>query len=316
MFAPALLVLHICVSEARLEAAGCEQVSLIDAKFALKQQHVFFSHLLPLLKFLSGNRPYPEILQDVKHRKSQVRESCCCQDNTYHKCFHCCALPDWSQPLSFCFMASFPHDRLQMRSNALETVCSTFPVYNKKLQIKAFLESALFQQRCLNCSVELKVVLIKLGQLTGFPQANQDRNIYEVATHCCKHQAFHLSYILMAGSVHDNPQLIFAVCPFPSSFLAANSKVTHTPLYLRRRLYDLSDMQPQGMEKSRESKPSHDIWDLEWCKVNTLHRKKNKSMQLELVPKEPRPHDYTSHGKRGWQHGIFQHCHGPFLLHI
>lgn len=56
-----------------------------------------------------------------------------------------------------------------MRSNALETVCSTFPVYNKKLQIKAFLESALFQQRCLNCSVELKVVLIKLGQLTGFP---------------------------------------------------------------------------------------------------------------------------------------------------
>jgi len=70
MFAPALLVLHICVSEARLEAAGCEQVSLIDAKFALKQQHVFFSHLLPLLKFLSGNRPYPEILQDVKHRKS------------------------------------------------------------------------------------------------------------------------------------------------------------------------------------------------------------------------------------------------------
>jgi len=38
----------------------------------------------------------------------------------------------------------------------------------------------------------------------------------------------------------------------------------------------------------------------QWCKVNTLHRKKNKSMQLELVPKEPRPHDYTSHGKRGW----------------
>lgn len=48
----------------------------------------------------------------------------------------------------------------------------------------------------------------------------------------------------MAGSVHDNPQLMFAVCPFPSSFLAANSKVTHTPVYLRRRLYDLSDMQP------------------------------------------------------------------------
>lgn len=84
--------------------------------------------------------------------------------------------------------------------------------------MKAFLKSALFQRRCLNCSVELKAVLIKLEQLTGFAQTNQASKIYKVATHCCKHQAFHLSYVLMAGLVHDNLQLIFAQCVY---FIAA-----------------------------------------------------------------------------------------------
>lgn len=78
--------------------------------------------------------------------------------------------------------------------------------------MKAFLKSALFQRRCLNCSVEVKAMLIKLEQLTGFVQRNQASKMYKVATHCCKHQAFHLSHILMAGLVHDNLQLIFAQC--------------------------------------------------------------------------------------------------------
>lgn len=60
-----------------------------------------------------------------------------------------------------------------MRSHALEMVCSTFPIRDKKPQMKAFLESALYQQRCLNCNVELKAVLIKLLQVTDFAQTKQ-----------------------------------------------------------------------------------------------------------------------------------------------
>lgn len=45
--------------------------------------------------------------------------------------------------------------------------------------MKAFLKSALCEQRCLSCSVELKVVLIKLLQLTDFAQTNQASEVCE-----------------------------------------------------------------------------------------------------------------------------------------
>lgn len=45
--------------------------------------------------------------------------------------------------------------------------------------MKAFLKSALYEQRCLSCGVELKVVLIKLLQLTDFAWPNQASEICE-----------------------------------------------------------------------------------------------------------------------------------------
>ena len=45
--------------------------------------------------------------------------------------------------------------------------------------MKAFLKSALYEQRCLSCTVELKVALIKLLRLTDFAQTNQASEVCE-----------------------------------------------------------------------------------------------------------------------------------------
>lgn len=52
-----------------------------------------------------------------------------------------------------------------MRSNAQEIVCA--------ILFCVLLKVALYEQRCLSWSVVLKVVLIKLLQLTDFAQTNQ-----------------------------------------------------------------------------------------------------------------------------------------------
>jgi len=62
------------------------------------------------------------------------------------------------------------------------------------------------------------------------------------------------------------------VCPFHSSFLAANSKATCLALYCclvkEKAIYNLSDMRLESTEELREG--------VQVCKVNTLQRK-NKS---------------------------------------
>jgi len=45
--------------------------------------------------------------------------------------------------------------------------------------MKAFLKSALHEQRCLSCSAELKVVLIKLLPLTDFARTNEASEVCE-----------------------------------------------------------------------------------------------------------------------------------------
>lgn len=165
---PCLFFVPLCVRQGfRLQ--GYEQVTLINAKFTLKEAaSVFFSHLLPphkWMKCLSGNRPYPRIPQDVNTGNFGLEKAAVVRTTRIINA----SLAAYSLP-------GPNHSPYASRPLSHLTVCkwgqklrkwfaALFSVYNKKPQMKAFLKSALYEQRCPSCSTELKAVLIKLLQV-------------------------------------------------------------------------------------------------------------------------------------------------------
>lgn len=161
------------------------------------------------MKCLSGNRPYTRIPQDVNtgnlglEKAAVVRTTSIINTST--------AAYSLPGPSHFPYASrSLSHlTGCKWGQMLWKRFAALFSVYNKKPQIKAFLKSALYEQRRLSCSIELKVVLIKWRQLIEFAWTSQAIKIWG------SHPSLQglkcpSSHIWTADSVNDNSWLRFA----------------------------------------------------------------------------------------------------------